>query len=294
MFLYYLASGVLTGGIGLNYYYLSVGYGSSSGGFVATLISVFYVLAMISSQALYPMIAKKMPKQKILAIATIICLVGAFGFFFTCFPLFGETPLSLMLNGETPAYGAPMNFGWALGGLMFCNYLFPFIFFFGAGLVYMVILVMFQDSIDYNEYEFGERKESVISAWRPLDVKLGSALLRGFQYLVFLSAGVMVTVNGISAAEGSLNSGEYTSETFVAKISELMDGVTTTSMNVIGIWIVAILVVSFVAVLLLIRFGYKIDEQTHKQMVDELEKRHQKSGFNQEEIETEAPAQPAE
>ena len=294
MFLYYLASGVLTGGIGLNYYYLSVGYGSSSGGFVATLISVFYVLAMISSQALYPMIAKKMPKQKILAIATIICLVGAFGFFFTCFPLFGETPLSLMLNGETPAYGAPMNFGWALGGLMFCNYLFPFIFFFGAGLVYMVILVMFQDSIDYNEYKFGERKESVISAWRPLDVKLGSALLRGFQYLVFLSAGVMVTVNGISAAEGSLNSGEYTSETFVAKISELMDGVTTTSMNVIGIWIVAILVVSFVAVLLLIRFGYKIDEQTHKQMVDELEKRHQKSGFNQEEIETEAPAKPAE
>lgn len=294
MFLYYLASGVLTGGIGLNYYYLSVGYGSSSGGFVATLISVFYVLAMISSQALYPMIAKKMPKQKILAIATIICLVGAFGFFFTCFPLFGETPLSLMLNGETPAYGAPMNFGWALGGLMFCNYLFPFIFFFGAGLVYMVILVMFQDSIDYNEYKFGERKESVISAWRPLDVKLGSALLRGFQYLVFLSAGVMVTVNGISAAEGSLNSGEYTSETFVAKISELMDGVTTTSMNVIGIWIVAILVVSFVAVLLLIRFGYKIDEQTHKQMVDELEKRHQKSGFNQEEIEAEAPAQPAE
>ena len=34
----------------------------------------------------------------------------------------------------------------------------------------------------------------------------------------------MTTVNGISAAEGSLNSGEYSSETFVAKISELMEG----------------------------------------------------------------------
>ena len=40
MFLYYLASGVLTGGIGLNYFYLSLGYGSGRGGLVATIISV--------------------------------------------------------------------------------------------------------------------------------------------------------------------------------------------------------------------------------------------------------------
>ena len=285
MFLYYLASGVLTGGIGLNYYYLSVGYGSSSGGFVVTLISVFYVLAMIGSQALYPVIAKKMKKQKILTIAVIISLVGALGFFLTCFPLFGDKPLSLMLNGAAPGYGEGMNFGWGLGGLMFCNYLFPFVFFFGAGLVYMVILVMFQDSIDYNEYQFGERKESVISAWRPLDVKLGSALLRGFQYLIFLSAGVMVTVNGISTAEGKLNSGEYNSDSFVAKIQELMNGVTKGSLNIIGLWIFIILVLCFVAVWVLIHFGYKITEESHKEMVVELEKRHAASGFNPEEVE---------
>ena len=285
MFLYYLASGVLTGGIGLNYYYLSVGYGSSSGGFVVTLISVFYVFAMISSQALYPMIAKKMKKQKILTIAVIISLVGALGFFLTCFPLFGDKPVSLMLSGTTPAYGEDMNFGWGLGGLMFCNYLFPFVFFFGAGLVYMVILVMFQDSIDYNEYQFGERKESVISAWRPLDVKLGSALLRGFQYLIFLSAGVMGVVNGISTAEGKLNSGEYSSDSFVGKIQELMAGVNKGSLNIIGLWIFIILALCFVAVWVLIHFGYKITEESHKEMVDELEKRHAASGFNPEEVE---------
>ena len=295
IFLYYLASGVLTGGIGLNYYYLSVGYGSSSGGFVVTLISVFYVLAMISSQALYPMIAKKMSKQKLLTIATIICFVGALGFFFTCFPLFGDKPLSLMLSGTTPAYGEGMNFGWALGGLMFCNYLFPFIFFFGAGLVYMVLLVMFQDSIDYNEFEFGERKESVISAWRPLDVKLGSALLRGFQYLIFLSAGVMGVVNGISNAEGQLNADmaaaagnaaqeEAVKNGFVAKIQELMQDVTPQSMIIIGIWVVIILCVCFGAVWLLIHFGYKINEERHTEIVQELEKRHAEIGFNKEEV----------
>ena len=295
IFLYYLASGVLTGGIGLNYYYLSVGYGSSSGGFVVTLISVFYVLAMISSQALFPMLAKKINKQKLLTIATIITLVGALGFFLTCFPLFGDKPISLMLSGETPAYGSGMDFGWGLGGLMFCNYLFPFVFFFGAGLVYMVILVMFQDSIDYNEYEYGERKESVISAWRPLDVKLGSALLRGFQYLIFLSAGVMGVVGGISEAEGQLNadmaaaSGNAAAEEavktgFVAKIQSLMADVTSSSMIIIGIWIVIILVVCFVAVWLLIRFGYKIDEKRHAEIVQELEKRHAEADFDKEEI----------
>ena len=284
MFLYYLASGVLTGGIGLNYFYLSVGYGSSSGGFVVTLISVFYVLSMISSQALYPIIAKKMRKQKILSIATIICMVGALGFLLTCFPLFGEKPISLMLSGTTPAYGEGMNFGWALGGLMFCNYLFPFVFFFGAGLVYMVILVMFQDSIDYNEYEYGERKESVISAWRPLDVKLGSALLRGFQYLIFLSAGVMATVNGISTAEGELNSKAISSETFVGKIQGLMEGVNRSSLVIIGIWIAIILIASFAAVWALIHFGYKITEEKHREMVDELEKRHKASGFAKDEL----------
>ena len=291
IFLYYLANGVLTGGIGLNYYYLSVGYGSSSGGFVVTLISVFYVLSQIISQALYPMIVKKMSKQKLLSISTAITLFGAIGFFLTCFPLFGNTPLSLMLSGATPAYGAGMDFGWALGGLMFCNYLFPFIFFFGTGLTYMVLLVMFQDSIDYNEYEFGERKESVISAWRPLDVKLGSALLRGFQFLIFLSAGVMGVVNGISSAEGQLNSGEVTSEQFVHEISELMEAVTPQSLIIIGIWIAVILAACFVAVWLLIHFGYKINEERHREIVDELEKRHAAIGFNQEEVETEPAAQ---
>ena len=113
IFLYYLASGVLTGGIGLNYFYLAAGYGSSSGGLVVTVISVFYVLSMILSQALYPVIARKVPKQKILSIATIVTMVGALGFLLTCFPLFGDKPVSLMLNGATPAYGSGMDFGWA-------------------------------------------------------------------------------------------------------------------------------------------------------------------------------------
>ncbi len=311
MFLYYLASGVLTGGIGLNYYYLSIGYGSASGGLVVTLIAVFYVISQIASQALYPVLAKKISKQKILLIGIITSLVGALGFFLTCFPLFGGQSASTMLSPAAPGIEADMikdGLPWAFSGLMFFNYLFPFAFFFGAGLVYMVILVMFQDSIDYNEYEFGERKESVISAWRPLDVKLGSALLRGFQYLIFLSAGVMVTVNGISNAEGALNADMAATETitdaaakeaeqgiiragFAQKIHDLMESVTPQSLIIIGIWITALLVGCFVAVFLLIRFGYKLTEERHREIVAELEKRHAASGFDKEELAEEQPTQ---
>jgi Na+/melibiose symporter-like transporter len=155
---------------------------------------------------------------------------------------------------------------------------------------------MFQDSIDYNEYQFGERKESVISAWRPLDVKLGSALLRGFQYLIFLSAGVMGVVNGISNAEGTLNAdmaavaGNEAAEEavkvgFVEKIRNLMESVNKSSLNIIGLWIFIILALCFVAVWVLIHFGYKITEESHRDMVEELEKRHAASGFNPEEVE---------
>ena len=305
IFLYYLASGVLTGGIGLNYYYLSIGYGSASGGLVVTLIAVFYVLSQIASQALYPTIARKISKQKILTIASIITLVGAIGFFFTCFPIFGGQPVSTMLSGAAPAYGEDMlsvGLPWAFSGLMFFNYLFPFVFFFGAGLVYMVLLVMFQDSIDYNEYQFGERKESVISAWRPLDVKLGSALLRGFQYLIFLSAGVMVTVNGISAAEGTLNADmaaagedkvlqEAATNKFTTKIAELMADVKPESLVIIGIWVLVLLLACFVGVFLLIKLGYKITEEKHIEMVAELEKRHAATGFAADEIDEEQPVE---
>ena len=284
MFLYYLASGVLTGGIGLNYFYLSLGYGSGRGGLVSTIISVMYVLAMVSSQAIYPMIAKKLPKQKILTITFIIQLVGFAGFFLCCIPLFGEHPLAYNELGivENKDFFT-MNLGWAFGGTMFMYYLFPFIFFFGMGMMYLAIMVMFQDAIDYNEYEYGERKESIISAWRPLDVKLSSALLRGFQYIIFAVSGLLIAVNGISNAESQHNidtlgkPADYVDNTFIDKVVEIKDSISSWQLRVAGILIVVVLVGSIVAAWCLMHFGYTIDEKRHQEIVDALEIRHKQA-----------------
>ena len=84
---------------------------------------------------------------------------------------------------------------------------------------------------------------------------------------------------------------EYSSETFVAKISELMEGVEKSSLNIIGLWIAIILVACFVALWCLIHFGYKIDEKRHQEIVAELEQRHAASGFNADEVEQEPAPQ---
>ncbi len=270
LFLYYLASGVLTGGIGLNYFYLNIGYGSGRGGLVSTVISVMYVLGMVGSQALYPMLVKKINKQKILTIFFIVMMVAFAGFLLTCFPLFGEHPIA-WYGGELAAIDS-MDFGFAFGGTMFLYYLFPLIFFFAMGMVYMVILVMLQDAIDYNEYTFKERKESLISSWRPLTVKLGSALLRGFQYLIFISAGVYGIVTNISNTEQEFNLHQITKEDYFSRMETYT--ATAPQLRIIGIWIVAILALSMLAAYLLLHFGYHITEEDHKKIVDELELRH--------------------
>ena len=104
----------------------------------------------------------------------------------------------------------------------------------------------------------------------------------------------MGVVNGISSAEGTLNADMAAATTdaakdaatlkFTTKIAELMNGVKPESLVIIGIWVLAILVVCFVAVFLLIRFGYKVTEEKHIQMVAELEQRHAAAGFNSEEV----------
>lgn len=280
MFLYYLASGVLTGGIGLNYFYLSIGYGSGRGGLVSAIISVMYVAAMVSSQALYPMIAKKLSKQKILTITFIIQLVGFAGFLFCCTPLFGEHPIAY--NSAPLPEMSGMDFGWAMGGTMFMYYLFPFIFFFGMGMMYLAIMVMFQDAIDYNEYEYGERKESIISAWRPLDVKLSSALLRGFQYVIFFAAGLLGAVNRISTAENEHNAYTathpgQTDTAFIDEINAIQASVQSGQLRIAGILIVVVLVGSIVAAWCLMHFSYTITEQRHQEIVDALELKHKEA-----------------
>lgn len=288
MLLYYFASGLLTG-IGLNYYYLLYGYGTYKGGFMATILSIVYVIATLIAQVFYPLMAKKMKKMQIIEISSIVILVAYTLFFLFAFPVFSDNPLSFndpskyILSGE----GASMMDGlkFAFGGTHWIIYLCAFLFFAASGVFYLALLVMFQDAIDYQEWKFGERKEAVAFAWRPLDAKLGSALQTGIRNLTFLISGTQVILNNISNAEANniINTKGQTEyigsfPSFDAEIEAAYQWTNKRSqLTIFGGIIIGAILLAFLASFLLLKHGYHIDDELEAQIAKELEERHQKN-----------------
>lgn len=285
MLLYYLGAGLLTG-IGLNYFYLLYGYGGSKGGMIATVISLFYVLGTISSQVFYPLLVKKLKKQTILTISAIIIIVSYIAFLFVAFPIFGDTPLAYneSVKNATDIWS---GLGAAFGGSMWLLYVFSFLFFAASGIFYLVLLVMFQDAIDYQEWKYGERKESISFAWRPLDVKLASGLNLMVRNLTYIITGTAAGLNAISTYEGLNNAGYYdtveaSGHSFDSDIASALEEIKPSQLATFGYIVIGVIIVVFLIAYLILHFGYKIDEKMEKQIVDELTLR------NKEDIKEEA------
>ena len=296
MLLYYFGSFILTG-IGQNYFYMVFGYGGGNGGMVATAISVIYVLATIFAQAFYPTLAKKFSKKKILLITTIIIVVSYGAFLFLGFPLPG--------SGHPIAYNDPASGGlWFVGGTMFLYYVMAFLFFGAAGIFYLAVLVMFQDAIDYNEWKYGERKESICFAWRPLDVKLASGLNRGLQYLTFALTGTVLAVNSISNWEGKTNALTNAASNAMEKlaignlrdanIANSMSSISSNQLFMFGIIVIGVILVCFVGAYFLVHFGYKIDENLEATIVKELAERHEQDELENQNVAESEPQEQVE
>lgn len=285
MFLYYIGSGLLTG-IGLNYYYLVYNY--NVGGYMATGMSVVYVLGTLLAQAFYPLLAKKFKKKTIIYISSAVILVAYLLFFFFGFPIFSDTPIAHSDYSSVTNLLTAIPF--VFGGTHFLVFIPCFLFFAAAGIFYLCLLVMFQDAIDYQEWKFGERKEALAFAWRPLDVKLSSALQTGIRNLTFIITGTQSILNNISTAEGhrmtvngeTVYDTSYGFATFDEEIEaayQWTNGGKQTQLTIFGIIIIGIILLVFAACLLLIHFGYKIDEDLEKQIIKDLDERHKKESL---------------
>ncbi len=275
MLLCYFGQFILTG-IGQNYYYLLYGYGGSNGGMIATIVSVIYILGTIAGQAIYPVISKKISRKKLLAILAIITIAGYLLYFLVGFPLFGDEPLA------SPSVEVGTGV-WYLSGTMFLIYLLTFIVFASSGMFYLALMVMFQDAIDYNEWKYGERKESICFAWRPLDVKLASGLNRGLQYIVYFATGTYVAINAISNAES-----QYNADVAAGMDGEVAEGIRDSSIGtalaeienwqliLFGVIVVGVIILCFLGSWLIMKFCYKIDEDMQQQMKVDLDAKREK------------------
>ena len=138
---------------GVNFFYFEFGYADS--GDLIFLFTVMYGLGTLFSQALYAFISSRMHRMTILKICMAAIAVG---------------------------YGMLMGFGYVLPKNVVLLNAIGFIIFFFQGLYNLAVIVMLNNTIEYDELRFGERHDSVISAIRSFSVKLAGAVNQGISF----------------------------------------------------------------------------------------------------------------
>ena len=261
--IYYTGSGILNA-LGMNYFYFAVGY--SAGGTAMTLFTVVYGLGVIIATFLFPLLSSKFTRKQLFTACIILTILGYVAFFIYGLPLGNGSYLSPSPVTES--------------GDLNMIYMIPLIFiglfiFFAQGIIGMILVMQNQNTIEYNEWKTGERKESVILSLRSLSAKLASSIQQGVLYLFLACAGLLAIINDLSSLQQDLAMGTMTSEA-VSEASNALCATASTSSIIIYKAGVAILplVLILVCYILSMKF-YKIDEKTYDKIVKEIEERKQ-------------------
>lgn len=263
LFVYYMGSGILNA-LGLNYFYFAVNY--TTGGGIMTIFTVVYGLGYIVSQILYPILSKKLTRNKINMLCLIGIVVGYIAFYIYGLPIGGGHYLSP--NPTDPAmywlYIAPLA---VIGAIIF----------FCQGLFYLNLLIMMTNTIEYNEWKSGERKEAIIFSIRPLTTKFASALQQGVLYLFLMIAGLAPIITTISGFQNEQTTGAITAEQLGTQADAALSGVAPWQVMVFKAGVALLPLILLVVTILLLKKYYKIDEKMYKEICTDLEARHSES-----------------
>ena len=228
---------------GMNFFYFEFGY--SEGGNLVFLFTVMYGLGTLLSQIAFPLFTKGMTRRQILRLITIV--IGA-GY------------LILLLTG----YALPKS-------RILIN-ISGFVIFFCQGLFNLVLLVMLNNTIEYDEYKFHERHDSIISTVRSFSAKLSTAINQGIVNLVLIISGIYAISQSVSALEVKAGTGEMTSWEVLTLADQYISGVTGGQLFVLRLGITLIPFIALVAAWLILEKKYKIDEKEYERICSELKK----------------------
>jgi len=229
---------------GVNFFYFEFGY--SDGGTLIFIFTVMYGLGTLLSQAFYSLICKKLSRNTILNISIIALAV--------CYLLF----MSI-------GYVIPKN-------AVFIN-LIGFLIFFFQGLFNLVVVVMLNNTIEYDELKFNERHDSVISAIRSFSVKLAGALNQGIAVLVLVISGIYAISQKVSGLEIEVNKGSITSEEALNQADLFLAGAESYQLVILRLFMVAIPIITLVGSYLLIKLKYNITEEKYDDICKALAER---------------------
>ena len=241
--LFYTGSGILVAA-GLNFFYFFYGY--SIGGGYQFLFTVVFALATFAAQLLYqPMVNKfKLSKIKVFTIMSLITIVSYVGLFFFVFvpDYITYFPLLCVL---------------------------AFFAFFGQTIMSLIIYIMIQDTIDYNQYKFNERRESSIFSLRAFTAKLAGSIQQGILYVFLAASSLFAVSRNIANLER-----EFQGDSDLIKYkADLITGAQNIGLDQrvifhLGFTIIPLLL--FLGAFLLIKFKYKITEEQHEKILEEI------------------------
>ncbi|MEE3392055.1 MAG: MFS transporter [Lachnospiraceae bacterium] len=147
-----------------------------------------------------------------------------------------------------------------------------FLIFFFQGLDNLVLLVYVNNTIEYDEYRFHERHDSIISAVRSFAVKLAGGVDQGVSTLILILSGIYVISQKISGMEIEVNKGNMTKEEVLMSADHALGSIQSWQHLALRAGMVLVPVCTILIAFFLVMKKYKLDEKEYDRIVREIEK----------------------
>ncbi|BDZ37581.1 glycoside-pentoside-hexuronide (GPH):cation symporter [Microbacterium suwonense] len=201
--------------IGFGLYYFTYVYGDVN---MYTLFALVLGVAQIAALACYPMISRRMTRRTLFTTAVSTVAAGY------------------------------IVFAFAPAGSVFMTLLAALLLFSGQAAIQLLMLMFIADTVEYGNWKFGRRNDSVTLSLQPFIYKMSSALSSGV-------IGWTVIASGMQQAEGA---------------ADMTDGGILLVKLTMLIGPLILVVASYVVY----RLGYRLDEGRYAQIVAELHERN--------------------
>ena len=137
----------------------------------------------------------------------------------------------------------------------------------------MVMLIMLTNTIEYDEWQTGERNDAVTFSVRPFMVKLASAIQYGVVALTLVICGMYSITQEIGAIEQSISTGLINKQAAIEIITNMLNTVKPGQMLGLTFSMTIIPIILFVIAYIVIKKKYIIDEAMYDKMIKEIESR---------------------
>jgi len=223
---------------GVNFFYIEYGYSDS--GDLVTIFTVMYGLGTLISQAMYSLLSGRFTRMQILRVCIIFLTIG---------------------------YAVMLGFGYVLPKNLILLNVTGFMIFFFQGLFNLAVIVMINNTIEYDEMRYHERHDSVISAVRSFSVKLAGGINQGLSTLVLLTSGIYAVSQKISGLENEVSQGVISSDDALSQANMYIDGITKGQAFAFRVGMVGIPIAALLIAYLIIKTKYHIDEKEYEKIL---------------------------